>query len=663
MGKKKKWYEGDFKYPYSERIFHKKSKKIDPFKSVADCFGISTIDPWKIRKEKRKEEEIIYPSIFPDGYKVPEGYWEDDYEEEHVLVKEETLNDIVPKELVLDSIDPDKEDESKDIDYTSEVHVEITPEQRAHNIRAEFLNTFGLKNIGPDYDSRWDPKGIDPRRPSTVPKVTPLSQPYIKLNDFSEEFDSSDCYHKFRNRAVDELGDLGRRILKIHSLYKDYDDYITAIRDYRKYLEELRKRYNPALFKVLYETGALPEYLPPIPRMKETPSNIFRARHGVDITTVNEDEFYFDGIVDEEVIEYGMTHLGNGFDIVKSKSSFIPTPACGWDTFDKRLGGAEKDWSAVDEFIEFHKMREMIDEGWVENYIQKKVKKKTTKLRMRSDDFELSPEALAELDAYGKKVRIKAYKKAKKRSELRSRITDFSDLTADERLEYNYLLNAGMIDEDPFDESHTIYRGIHVTTRDMINMKLRELYKAMGARVDFIDNHVNEGLRTTLQGEDAKLAEIERLRRVDLGAEFEEDPAIIEENKLSPKKFHTPKVEGVHQIYKQFNEDGTNSYIDQPAEPEKFKDEQDLVENTTQESFDRWLESRTDISEEEKEKVYQERTDKEVAKWIMKEEFGPGSNFWNEITPPNDPSRKCKNPEEFNEKVKSGEIRGITLRL
>lgn len=100
---------------------------------------------------------------------------------------------------------------------------------------------------------------------------TPDNVCEVYVNDFG------DHYHRTNDAPLTELE---QQAMRIRRRYKDVLEYINAVNIYREYMTQLLNKYgNEKLLRVYLKYKTLEEYIPPVPRMKNTKFNKYILKH------------------------------------------------------------------------------------------------------------------------------------------------------------------------------------------------------------------------------------------------------------------------------------------------------------------------------------------------------------------------------------------------
>lgn len=97
--------------------------------------------------------------------------------------------------------------------------------------------------------------------------------------------DFGDNYHRTDDEPSSELERAAR---KIRRRYKNIHDYIDALAVYREYMAYMMLRHGgPDLFKIKLREDLIPDFIPPKPRMKNTPFNKTILKKGIVLSRVD----------------------------------------------------------------------------------------------------------------------------------------------------------------------------------------------------------------------------------------------------------------------------------------------------------------------------------------------------------------------------------------
>ena len=101
----------------------------------------------------------------------------------------------------------------------------------------------------------------------------------VYVNDFG------DHYHRSSDAPLTKLE---QEAMQIRRRYKNVLEFINAVNIYREYIEQLLNKYgNIKLLKLLIKNKTIEEFIPPIPRMKNTKFNKYILKHRILISTVD----------------------------------------------------------------------------------------------------------------------------------------------------------------------------------------------------------------------------------------------------------------------------------------------------------------------------------------------------------------------------------------
>lgn len=112
--------------------------------------------------------------------------------------------------------------------------------------------------------------------------------------------DFADNYHR---TDMDPTTELERKVRRIRRRYKHISDYVEAAQAYNEYMGLLILRHGgPALFKLKMKDEAIDDFIPPRPRMKNTPTNKFMIKNGIIISQVKPKQINEDVIAELEEV-------------------------------------------------------------------------------------------------------------------------------------------------------------------------------------------------------------------------------------------------------------------------------------------------------------------------------------------------------------------------
>lgn len=137
-----------------------------------------------------------------------------------------------------------------------------------------------------------------------------------KINDFGDKYHLPD----------DEVySNIDEAVRNIRRKYRHYNDYLKAIRTIEEYMEALVETYGGIRnFKMAMQLKTVREFIPPIPRFRNTEENRLLAKYG---TMISEQVFDVDYDLSEEHVarvECASQTSGNGMDVVESKRVYLP---------------------------------------------------------------------------------------------------------------------------------------------------------------------------------------------------------------------------------------------------------------------------------------------------------------------------------------------------
>lgn len=96
-------------------------------------------------------------------------------------------------------------------------------------------------------------------------------------NIYAQDF--GDDYHRTGNEPSTELE---RNVRKIRRRYRNLHDYLPAAADYKEYMTLLAQKHGGTqLFKLKLKNGLIEEFIPHLPRMKNTPMNRYLMKNKI----------------------------------------------------------------------------------------------------------------------------------------------------------------------------------------------------------------------------------------------------------------------------------------------------------------------------------------------------------------------------------------------
>lgn len=147
-----------------------------------------------------------------------------------------------------------------------------------------------------------------------------MEQDYLQFEPRVHDF--GDDYHRPDSELYSNISEAVRNIRR---KYRHFNDYAKAIRTIEAYLDSLIEKYGGVRnFKIALQLKTVKEFIPPIPKFRNTEENRLLSKYGMMIS-----EKIFE--VDYELSEDHMRRVecesrtsGNGLDVVESRRVYLP---------------------------------------------------------------------------------------------------------------------------------------------------------------------------------------------------------------------------------------------------------------------------------------------------------------------------------------------------
>ena len=134
-----------------------------------------------------------------------------------------------------------------------------------------------------------------------------------RFNDFGDKYHLSD---------TEVYADIDEAVRNVRRKYRSYSEYVCAINTIGEYLEKLIEKYGGMEnFKMAIMLKNIKEFIPPIPRFRNTYENKLLHKYG---GVLSEQVFDVDLSIDDETLYKIENDVGEGFDYVYVKDRDIP---------------------------------------------------------------------------------------------------------------------------------------------------------------------------------------------------------------------------------------------------------------------------------------------------------------------------------------------------
>lgn len=251
-----------------------------------------------------------------------------------------------------------------------------------------------------------------------------------RVNDFG------DSYH----RPDEELySDINTAIRNIRRKYRHYNDYVIAMRTIEDYLEQLIDKYGGRKnFKIALDLGNVSEYIPPIPKFRNTANNRMQSDCGTVLSEVDGEPDFELSEEHAQAVELERVDSGNGMDMVESHLVYLP--------FDVRNKSAKRILDNEDAIVSELEM--------LQNFSNNQ---SSSKKKRKKSSHNLYKESQRRRKALDKAMRPKTIGKIIK--------------------EYNDYCN-GLTGDD--DNGMTLYRGVMIPTDELNNINVAKDFQSAG---------------------------------------------------------------------------------------------------------------------------------------------------------------------------------------
>lgn len=137
-----------------------------------------------------------------------------------------------------------------------------------------------------------------------------------KIHDFGDKYHLADD---------DIYSNIDEAVRNIRRKYRHYNDYAKAIRTIESYMEALVEKYGGIKnFKIALQLKTIKEFIPPIPKFRNTEQNRLLSKYGM---MISEQVFDVDYDLSEEHVarvENASQTSGGGMEVVESRRIYVP---------------------------------------------------------------------------------------------------------------------------------------------------------------------------------------------------------------------------------------------------------------------------------------------------------------------------------------------------